>query len=105
MVSTTRSGKDTSAVIEFTANVPVTFNLFQLQENISEGQRIEKFRLQYNEAGEWKEIVSGTTIGYKRILTFNAVTASRVRLVIDSSRSNPALTSAGLFMHKNTSQQ
>lgn len=93
----TTSGKDTTAIIEFKAPTPATFNLLQLQENISEGQRIEKFRLQYYDAGEWKDITSGTTVGYKRILMFKIVTAGRVRLVIDSSRSNPTLLSAGLF--------
>ncbi|MGZ3756583.1 MAG: alpha-L-fucosidase [Mucilaginibacter sp.] len=93
----TTSGKDTSATIEFKSKASVTFNLLQLQENISVGQRIEKFKLQYDDAGEWKEIALGTTVGYKRIILFKPVIATHVRLVIESSRSNPTLLSAGLF--------
>ncbi len=42
-------------------------------------------------------VARGTTVGYKRLLRFSATTSQRVRLVIDSSRTNPTLSSFGLF--------
>lgn len=93
----TTKGRDTTAIIEFTTPHPITFNVLQLQENISQGQRIEKFRLQYQDKGEWKDVALGTTVGYKRLLTFKTVTANNVRLIICSSRFNPTLISVGLF--------
>ena len=39
----------------------------------------------------------GTTVGYKRLLRFDAMTASEVRLRILSSRLNPTLSAIGLF--------
>jgi alpha-L-fucosidase len=61
------------------------------------GQRIEKFRLEAWEGGAWKEITRGTTVGYKRLLRFPAVTASKVRVVIEESRTSPTLSAVGLF--------
>ena len=42
----------------------------------------------------WRQ---GTTIGYKRLLRFPAVTAAKLRLVIDESRTSPTLSTFGLF--------
>jgi alpha-L-fucosidase len=93
----TTTGKDSTATIEFDLPAPVSFDMLQLQENIAVGQRIEKFVLEYNDGTQWKEIVMGTTVGFKRIIGFDAVTSDKVRLVIASSRLNPTLSSIGLF--------
>jgi alpha-L-fucosidase len=93
----TTKGKDSTAVIEFESPAPVSFNVLQLQEDITKGQRIEKFSLQYFQDGKWTEIFSGTTVGYKRLLSFKPVTSGKIRLVIESSRFNPTLTNVGLF--------
>ncbi|GAB3902498.1 hypothetical protein [Mucilaginibacter boryungensis] len=55
----TTKANDTTAAIEFTTQQPIAFNVLQLQENISQGQRIEKFRLQYQDKGAWKDIQRG----------------------------------------------
>ena len=93
---TTKNG-DTSAVIEFKMKSPQSFDILQLQENIRIGQRIERFRAEYLDGGEWKLLISGTTVGYKRILKFDPVTADRIRIIIESSRLNPTLAEVGLF--------
>src|SRR5690606_41711458 len=94
---TTNSEKDTTATIELTLKEPVTFNILQLQENIALGQRVESFVLEYLDGNDWKVASNGTTIGYKRILRFEPITASKVRLRITSSRLNPNISSLGLF--------
>lgn len=73
------------------------FDVLLLQECITVGQRIEKFRLDAWQGGEWKEVARGTTVGYKRLLRFPAVTTTKVRLVIEEARTTPTLSSAGLF--------
>lgn len=93
----TTAGNDSSTIIEFTLKGRKTFDVLLLQENIRRGQRIEKFELEYFKDGEWMRITGGTTIGYKRILRFEAVTASVVRLRIISSRLNPFISSFGLY--------
>ena len=68
-----------------------------LQENISVGQRIEKFIVEYWNGTEWAKVTEGTTIGYKRLLQFDPVTANKIRLKIISSRLNPTIAEMGLY--------
>lgn len=93
----TTAGRDTTATLNFTLPAPQEFDLLQLQENIAVGQRIEHFVLEYKSGTEWKPIVAGTTVGYKRILTFAPVRAQVVRLRITGSRLNPTLSAIGLY--------
>ena len=71
--------------------------LFRSQENITVGQRIEKFNLEYFNGTTWEQIAEGTTVGAKRLIRFKPVTANKVRLNITSSRLNPTLTAIGLY--------
>ena len=74
-----------------------TFDVLLVQECITVGQRIEAFRLDVWQNGVWKEVARGTTVGYKRLLRFPAVTTTKVRLVIEASRTTPTLAGIGLF--------
>ncbi|HET6254962.1 MAG TPA: alpha-L-fucosidase [Puia sp.] len=74
-----------------------TFDVLLLQEAIWVGQRVEAFAFDVKENGEWKEVVTGTTIGYKRLLRFPPVTAHVVRLRILSSRLKPVISKIGLY--------
>jgi alpha-L-fucosidase len=86
-----------SASIEFQLPKKQTFDRLMLQENIRVGQRIEAFHLEAWSDNAWKIIARGTTVGYKRLLRFPAVTSRKVRLMIDSSRTSPTLSSFGLY--------
>lgn len=81
-----------------------TFNVLALQENIRKGQRIEKFVLEGWINNEWKKIAAGTTVGYKRLLRFDAVTTGKLRLHILSSRLKPALAEMGLYLYEQNKQ-
>ena len=94
------SMKGNNNVVEMNLKGEKTFNVLSLQENIRVGQRVEKFVLEYWENGEWKKATEGTTIGFKRLLEFPAVTASKVRLRIESARLQPALAEIGLYFDK-----
>ena len=85
------------ATITFALAGEKTFDVLSLQEEIRVGQRVEEFTLEYDDHGQWKEIATGTTIGYKRLLHFPPVTARSVRLRILSSRLNPTIAEFGLF--------
>jgi alpha-L-fucosidase len=93
----TTNGKDTSATIELNLKNKATFNVLMLQENITVGQRIEKFQLEYFDGNKWKKATEGTTVGYKRMLQFDPVTSDKVRLKIISSRLNPTISEMGLY--------
>lgn len=71
-----------------------------LQEEIRRGQRVEKFHVDELTAGQWKKIAEGTTIGYKRLLKFPAVSSDRIRIVIEKCRAVPAISNVGLYKLK-----
>ncbi len=85
------------ATIEFELPEAKTFNVIMLQEHIRSGQRIEAFSIEVKEGGVWKKIAEATTIGYKRLLRCEDVTAQHVRVVIEQSRQSPRLTNFGLY--------
>lgn len=76
---------------------PQLFNRFMAQEYIRLGQRVKEFSVEAYVEGSWKEIARGTTIGYKRILRFPAVEASKVRLNITASKSCPLISNVGVY--------
>ncbi len=86
-----------SATVEWQLPQPQTFDCAMLQEQILVGQRIEKFHLDGWDGHQWQRITEATTVGYKRLLRFPAITTDRVRLVIEQSRTSPTLTHLGLF--------
>ncbi len=93
----TTNNNTTTATILLKLKRGYRFNCAMLQENILEGQRIEKFRLEYYDGQFWTKFAEGTTVGYKRLLKFPEVHADGVKIVIEQSRTNPTLSSFGLF--------
>jgi alpha-L-fucosidase len=89
--------QEIDSVIDFDLGSVKTFDVLALQEDIRYGQHVEKFRLEAKYDGEWKSIVSGTTIGYKRLLRFKPISARYIRLVIEQSRANTYLAEFGLY--------
>ena len=61
-------------------------NVVQVQEDISKGQRVEKFTVEAYHDGRWQSLGEGTTIGYKRMLRFPELTADSICVHIDSCR-------------------
>lgn len=88
---------DTTATLEMELPAPAEMDLVALQEDISQGQRVESFRLLYWQDNAWKELTKGTTIGYKRILRFKPVKAQKLKLMIESSRGEPLLSEFGAY--------
>lgn len=84
--------------IIFTLKKRSTFNRVMLQEYIPLGQRVKSFTISYKSEGNaWKTLKSGTTIGYKRILLTDNVTADEVKISITSSLACPVLNGFGLY--------
>jgi alpha-L-fucosidase len=88
-----------SACIYITLPEAQTFNRLVVQEYIPLGQRIAGFTLEVfnEETGSWDVITQGSTIGYKRILSFRSVTADKIRLNVRESLATPVLNSIKLF--------
>jgi alpha-L-fucosidase len=87
--------KQASLTIDF--GKPTKFNRFLVQEYIRLGQRVKAFTLEAFVDGNWKELAKQTTIGYKRILRFQSVTATKVRLNITDAKSCPVISNIGVY--------
>ncbi|MDR0426985.1 MAG: alpha-L-fucosidase [Dysgonamonadaceae bacterium] len=88
-----------TAWVEVDLNEPKTFNLLLLQEYIPLGQRIAGFRVDFwnVSTNEWNSLLEATTIGYKRILRFPAVTTNKIRIDIQKSLACPVLNNIELY--------
>ncbi len=72
-------------------------NLVLLQEYIPLGQRVKKFRVEVLADGNWQEVASGTTIGYKRILHFTPVRTDKIRITIEDARACPLINNVEIY--------
>lgn len=68
-----------------------------LMENIKLSQRVESFTIEAKIGGEYREIYTGTVIGYKRIVRFDELKASEIRIKITDSRCEPTLAFIGVY--------
>ncbi|MDA1191094.1 MAG: alpha-L-fucosidase [Candidatus Poribacteria bacterium] len=84
-----------SFVLTFAA--PITFNTTLAKEQIAESQRVEAYTVEAWVDSQWKSIVSGTTIGHKKIEPFDAVTTDRVRFTVNAARATPMIRRFALF--------
>ena len=84
-----------SVTIDF--EEPTEFNRVLLQEYIRLGQRIKEFTLEALVNDEWKEIDHQTTIGYKRILRIDNITANKLRLNVIDAKACPVISNIEVY--------
>ncbi len=72
-----------------------------IQENIAEGQRIEKAKIEYWDGKKWLLLQEFTTVGYKRLLRFDAIKTSKVRFTVISTKAPVLLSEIGFFKASN----
>lgn len=77
---------------------PVRLDRLVIQEAIALGQRVQAWTVEAEIDGRWTPLTSGTTIGYKRIATFPAVTASRVRVTFGKGLACPAISTVSAYL-------
>ncbi|RED87633.1 alpha-L-fucosidase [Cohnella phaseoli] len=87
----------TTGYVELDFGAEKSFDAVVLQEYIPLGQRIAGFQVQVWKNNAWETAATGTTVGYKRIVTFPAVAASKLRIQITSSQAAPALNFVGAY--------
>lgn len=61
-------------------------NVIMLQEDISQGQRVESFSIEALTNNQWKPIAQGTTIGHKRLVRIPAICTSTLKIRINETR-------------------
>jgi len=77
---------------------PRTFNLVRLREDISQGQRVAAFSVEYATQNGWSKFGSGTSIGMSRIVRSGTqITTDRVRLQITQTSAPAVLSEFALF--------
>ena len=85
------------ASITLAFNEPTEVNRIVLQEYIALGQRVSSFTLEVETNGNWKQLDAQTTIGYKRILRFDTVKASKIRVNI---KAKAAITISNIELYR-----
>jgi alpha-L-fucosidase len=68
-----------------------------VQEYIKLGQRVKSFSVEIEKDGNWQNVATGTTIGYKRILRINPVEAQKVRIAITDSKACPVISNVEVY--------
>jgi alpha-L-fucosidase len=72
-------------------------NRILIQEYIKLGQRVQEFQVSAFIGGEWKNLIDGTTIGYKIIRKFPLVKTSRIKVTFSKSKACPLISNIELY--------
>ena len=66
-------------------------------EDLRSGQKIKSFTIEAKLNGKWTEIASGTTVGHKRIITFEPVDTKYIRYRVTDSFGKPKVRSFEVY--------
>lgn len=62
-----------------------------IQEDIRNGERVRKFKVEYFSDGKWFELGAGSCIGHKRIIEFDPIATGKIRLGIGAAVAEPII--------------
>ena len=83
--------------IEIELTTPVEANLFSVQEAIQFGQHIQSFRFFVaDESGNYKNVYEGTTVGNKRMITFDTQNVTGVAFEVTEAKSTVRIAEVAL---------
>ncbi|QHT71220.1 alpha-L-fucosidase [Rhodocytophaga rosea] len=85
------------ATLTLDLGAPTTFDRILLGEGIEFGQRVNGFTIEAIVDGLWTPLAAGTTIGYKRLLRFDPVTVSQIRLTVSTAGKPIVLSEFGVY--------
>jgi alpha-L-fucosidase len=83
--------------LEIDLGMDMPFNTIVLQEYITLGQRIKSFSVEIWDGAKWKTVAQETTIGNKRIVKFEEVMTSKIRINILASKASPVLSNVEVY--------
>jgi len=90
----------TKGELVFEFDKPTSINTVMLQEYIRMGQNVKGFSICYKANGHWLPVTTDepmTTIGYKRIVRFQTVTADQLRVRFKVSKGTLAIARVAAF--------
>ncbi|MEZ0486319.1 alpha-L-fucosidase [Fibrella aquatica] len=73
------------------------FDRISLQENIANGQQIIDGKVEYWDGRTWQLLKTFTTVGYKRLLRFPVVRASKLRITVTNAKGPVQLAEVGAY--------
>lgn len=76
---------------------PVTFNIVGLREFLPLGQRVDRFAIDVDDGGTWREWCSEFAIGARRLIRGEKATTRRVRFRVVEAPVCPAISGFGLY--------
>ncbi|MDD2314363.1 MAG: alpha-L-fucosidase [Proteiniphilum sp.] len=82
---------------EYNVKPDETVNTVMLREEISKGQRVERFMVEGLFDSQWVKLAEGTTIGSKRLLRFEDVAPSKIRVTIQETRDIANISQVGAY--------
>lgn len=88
----------TTASLEIDLGAEVEFNVIRLEEMISLGQRVQRYRVEASDGSTWRTISEGTTIGYRKLDRVPKTKATKVRVTILEARACPTIRGFGLHL-------
>ncbi len=81
------------------------FNILSIQEHIASGQRVERFAVDiWDETrwavggSGWREVATGTTVGYRKLLRIPVERTNRIRVRCLEARVRPTIAEIGLYL-------
>lgn len=96
----------TDSSLTYTFPTPTAFNRFLAEEDIAFGQRVKKFALEACVNGKWQPLTDAlsengdglTTIGYRRIICFPTIKATKLRFTILDTKAAPIISRVGIYL-------
>lgn len=78
-------------VIEIRLPKATAINHLILQEDIAQGERVRRYKVEALRRGKWIEVGTGTCIGHKRIQAIEPIQTTRIRLTVLESTATPRI--------------
>lgn len=91
------SDSKTTGEVVINLGAEAEVNRIILQEYIKLGQRVQKFNVSAFVDRGWKQILDGTTIGYKVIRKFPVVKTSKIKVTVVKSKACPVISNIELY--------
>ncbi len=87
----------TNAALTVAFEQPTPINRVLLQEFIELGQRVKKFTIAAEIDGNWQVLDTQTTIGFRRILSFSTVKASKLKVAILEAKGPVTIANMAIY--------
>lgn len=68
-----------------------------IQEEIAQGERIRRYKVEAKVNGKWISVCNGESVGHKRIASFKAIETDQLRLVVTQAIAEPQIANFSIY--------